>query len=195
MLAGLVCSRLCHDLVGPAGAVANGLELCSDLAMVESALEVIETTTDQLNRRLSFYRRAYGTGTGLTWDDAHNLIQRYVEGSRHVVTWVQGADAEDGRDDLRAKLVMNLVLCALAVLPSGGEVTVMAGREPSLSLKGKLGDIEPMPTAFRSADATLDDLSPREVQPYLTAILARDLGGNLTVDVTDVDSLVIAFLR
>ncbi|MBT6511040.1 MAG: hypothetical protein HOL02_11415, partial [Rhodospirillaceae bacterium] len=75
LLAGLICSRLCHDVVGPAGAIANGLELCADPEMVESALGVMRSTSDQLNRRLSFYRRAYGTGSGLTWDEAHELTQ------------------------------------------------------------------------------------------------------------------------
>ncbi|MBT5435056.1 MAG: histidine phosphotransferase family protein [Alphaproteobacteria bacterium] len=195
LLAGLICSRLCHDVVGPAGAIANGLELCADPEMVESALGVMRSTSDQLNRRLSFYRRAYGTGSGLTWDEAHELTQHYVEGGRHEIAWslIPAEAASPGEEGGHAKLVMNMVLCALSSLPAGGLCSVTAGIGPVVSVEGTLGDVDAMMLALASPDAMPDDLGPREVQPHLTGLLANDLGGSLMAVLDGADRLSITF--
>jgi len=179
LLSGLICSRLCHDLVGPAGAMANGLELCEDPAMVEAAMGLMQSTSDELNQRLAFFRRAYGTGGGLTWDEARDLTQRFLEGRRHQVTW-HASDGEDGEQEARlARLGMNLILCAVDALPTGGEIVLEAGTQPRIEASGNLGDLENLVAAFGSGERDWSSLTPRDVQPHWSAMLAAHAGGRI----------------
>ena len=61
-LSALLCTRLCHDLIGPAGAVVNGVELLTDLpgAVDEEVLELIRHSAGETTRRLKYFRVALG---------------------------------------------------------------------------------------------------------------------------------------
>ena len=60
----LLSSRLCHDLVGPAGAVHNGIELYEEMGPGEGAdaLKMVAASVEQLSARLGFFRLAFGLG-------------------------------------------------------------------------------------------------------------------------------------
>src|SRR3546814_5278082 len=62
----LVCSRLCHDLVGPVGAVNNGIELLEefDPSMADDVLPLLRNSARQAWRRLDFFRLAFGAAGG-----------------------------------------------------------------------------------------------------------------------------------
>jgi len=56
-------SRVCHDLVGPLGAVVNGLEVLEDerdAAMRADALKIVTSSANQALARLQFMRLAVG---------------------------------------------------------------------------------------------------------------------------------------
>ena len=62
-LSQLVCSRLCHDLVGAAGAVNAGLEILAEMGgLDDSAMALATNSGHELTRRLAFYRVAFGAG-------------------------------------------------------------------------------------------------------------------------------------
>ena len=63
--AGLLCARLCHDLLGPVGALGNGLELLAldqDPAMRRQTLELMTSSSAAVAAKLKFFRLAFGTG-------------------------------------------------------------------------------------------------------------------------------------
>jgi histidine phosphotransferase ChpT len=194
-LTGLLASRLCHDLVGPAGAIANGLELCEDAAMVESAMGLMKTTSSELNHRLAFYRRAFGTGSSLTWNEARALSQTFLAGRRHRLSWAveAEADARPPEEAVLARLAMNMVLCAVDVLPGGGEIVVETANGPRVEALGKQGDQATVTTAFKDAGPLPESLTPRDVQPFWTACLARRSGGRIFLEQGEDDRLVLEF--
>ena len=63
-LAALLCSRVCHDLSSPAGAIVNGLEVLEDKASDEEtktfALDLIKKSAKTASARLQFCRLAFG---------------------------------------------------------------------------------------------------------------------------------------
>src|SRR5215813_167191 len=61
-LAELLCTRLCHDLTGPIGAVNNGAEFLSEegFNLQGQAMELITSSAASAVARLQFYRLAYG---------------------------------------------------------------------------------------------------------------------------------------
>ena len=63
-LAALLCSRVCHDVISPVGAIANGLELIDDPEMDEetkqTALDMVRSSARTAAAKLKFCRIAFG---------------------------------------------------------------------------------------------------------------------------------------
>ena len=62
-LASLMCSRLCHDLMSPVGALNNGIELLvdeQDPEMREKCLELLAESAKASANKLKFFRLAFG---------------------------------------------------------------------------------------------------------------------------------------
>jgi len=128
----LLSSRLCHDLVGPAGAVHNGIELFEEMGPGEGvgALKVVATSGEQLLARLSFFRMAFGLG-GLSGKtpplaEARDLAQAFLEGGRITLNWPLeiGANMVQTISGPAVKLLLNVILVAIDVLPRGGVLTI-----------------------------------------------------------------------
>ena len=93
----LLCSRLCHDLAGPAGAVHNGVELLEELGGEDgAALGLVATSVEQLNGRLGFYRLAFGLGGAggrkPVLDEARDMARAFLSGGRTSLDWPDFAD-------------------------------------------------------------------------------------------------------
>ena len=89
-LAQLLCSRLCHDLAGPAGAIGNGLEMLMDDPGDAATRELLVESGGHLNRRLAFYRTAFGLRGGrpeMALDEARSLAGGYLAGGRTTLDW------------------------------------------------------------------------------------------------------------
>jgi histidine phosphotransferase ChpT len=60
-LAALLCSRVCHDIISPVGAIINGLEVLDEdngEDMKEFAFDLIRKSATQASAKLQFARRA-----------------------------------------------------------------------------------------------------------------------------------------
>jgi len=138
----LLSSRLCHDLVGPIGAVNSGLELLEegfDEGSGEGsgedgrALALVANSAVEATRRLAFFRIAFGLGAGTkgqaTLNEAGALASGYLEGGKVALDWPQ--DGPVGRPDPVkpnvVKVVLNMVLMAAESLPRGGKIGVSFG--------------------------------------------------------------------
>ena len=65
--ASLLCSRLCHDLLSPVGALNNGLELLADEhdpEMRQRCLELLAESAKASANKLKFFRLAFGAAGG-----------------------------------------------------------------------------------------------------------------------------------
>lgn len=61
LLTQLVYTRISHDLSSPAGAVYNGTELLTeDLSFATQAASLIQSSADNLMKRLRFFRQTFG---------------------------------------------------------------------------------------------------------------------------------------
>ena len=188
-LAGLICSRLCHDLVGPAGAVANGLELLADAGSEGEALKLTRHSSAQLIRRLAFFRRAYGTGDNLTWHEAREVAAGMLEGARHVLEW--RGEAAGGDEAAAARIVLNMVVCLMDATPLGARLAVTLGAEPAIAAEGEATRTGSLEAAIADPLASVAAISPREAQPYLTARLAHAAGFRLALEREDDERLTL----
>lgn len=127
--ASLLCSRLCHDLLNPVGALNNGIELLqdeTDADMREQCLALLADSARTSANKLKFYRLAFGSAGG--FDDLlpTHEIKAAVEGmfvgsGKVTVEWMI---AEERLDKLAAKILLNLALIGGEALPRGGVLTV-----------------------------------------------------------------------
>ena len=118
-LAAMLCSRVCHDLINPVGAIGNGLEVLADpsqAAMAEGAQELIANSAKHARAKLEFARLAYGASSTAGTD----FDTRECERVATLLFEIEKADLEWQVAPMllpkhKAKLLMNMVLIASMV--------------------------------------------------------------------------------
>jgi histidine phosphotransferase ChpT len=91
-VAELLCSRLCHELVSPVGAINNGVELIEEMGedMAEEAIALISHSAGQAARRLRLLRLAYGAAGGegaVGFADAQQAATAYFADGKISLDW------------------------------------------------------------------------------------------------------------
>ncbi len=186
----LMVSRVCHDLVGPLGAVVNGLEVLEDerdAAMREDALKLVASSANQALARIQFMRIAFGAagsaGAELDLGEIGRLVTGLLEGGKTTLDW-QVPKAYWPKD--WAKLLMNATLVGADCLPRGGAVTVTAsadGAAPSFKVRaaGAYARVsEEVEKALRGEQLS-GPVDARGIQPFLTHRLSRSVNAGLTL--------------
>ena len=189
----LLASRLCHDLVGPVGAVNNGLELLEDdfEEMGPEALKLAAESGARAARALQYFRFAYGMAgsrVGGQLEELRELAGNYFGGEKVRLSWPTEVPAGELPEDL-GKLLLNLLLLGAECLPLGGELALElqgGAGEGGLSVKVLAsGDRAALRDETRPAlapGATADELTPRNVQAFFTCKIAERMGGKLTLE-------------
>ena len=188
-LAALLASRLCHDVVGPVGAIINGIELIEEDDSEETramAFDLIRKSAAQASSRLQFARIAFGSagvsGTAIDLGYARELSEAFFDDEKITLLW------EAPRvlvEKTRAKLLMNLILVAQAAIPIGGTIRIaMTGEAENpgfcVEAEGLKARIPPDVPVLLSGRSESGEIDSRGVQIYLTGALARAAGLALT---------------
>ena len=132
-LASLLCSRLCHDLMSPVGALNNGIELLADETdpeMREKCLELLADSARASANKLKFFRLAFGAAGGFGEEIDTHEAEVALEGlfgpeRRIELGWVVG-DEKLPKDAV--KLLLNIAMLAGDALLRGGRLDVGAER-------------------------------------------------------------------
>jgi histidine phosphotransferase ChpT len=127
-LAALISSKICHDVIGPVGAIYNGLEILDeddDAQAKTYALDVIRNVTEQASARLQFARFAFGAagsaGAQIELSTAEQISRGLLGKGKHKLAW-RGIPGQMAKD--KVKLLLNLISAAITSLPRGGEIDV-----------------------------------------------------------------------
>ncbi|MEO6013183.1 MAG: histidine phosphotransferase family protein [Devosia sp.] len=185
-LAAMLCSRVCHDLINPVGAIGNGLEVLADPtqgAMAEGAQELIANSAKHARAKLEFARLAYGASSTAGTD----FDTRECERVARILFEIEKADL-DWQVPLillpkhKAKLLMNMLLIAAMSVPRGGlvkvEVSGAAGEEAfkftsTSDSEKRQRTLMPAGAEGLLSGAPEDGVDARGIQPFYTGILAR----------------------
>ena len=197
-LAALLCSRVCHDVISPVGAIANGLELIDDPEMdpetKETALDMVRSSARTAAAKLKFCRIAFGAagsaGALIDMGEAGEIAKAFVGEEKVKLEW--NAPREN-RPKQQVKLVLNMLLMAIAGIPRGGVVTVSVDGDRFTARA--VGDRAKVPDAIAQVlEGTLEltALDARLVQPYYAKQLARSAGLSLTMGLDGADVVVTA---
>jgi histidine phosphotransferase ChpT len=179
----LLAARLCHELIGPVAAIGNGAELLADEEpdFVKDAVTLVGESARKANRRLQFYRFAYGfTGGELAGLPPDRLARALFEESSVTCDYRQ---AVGGLALEWQKLACNMLAVGGDALPRGGSLVLdVEHGMPRLDGAGEgSGPAEPVRAALALA-TPLDELSSRTAGAYFTGSLAARLGRRIVVD-------------
>jgi histidine phosphotransferase ChpT len=179
-LAALLCSRVCHDLISPVGAIINGLEVMEEDKDEETktfALDLIKRSAGQACAKLQFCRLAFGAagsaGAQIELGDAEKAVRGLFEDGKTMIVW-QLARALVPKN--RAKLLLNMLLVAAGAIPRGGTLNVEAvDGGYRVTASGQNPRLAPA-VAELLAGSPAQAVDAHTIQPLYTGILARDCG-------------------
>ena len=187
--ASLLCSRLCHDMLSPVGALSNGLELLSDEKdpeMRRRCFELLEQSARISTDKLKFFRLAYGAAGGfgdeVPAQEPKELIQALVAANERIE--LQWAVSDDYLPKPAVKVLLNLAAIAIDALVRGGTLAVGAERRdgateiavraagPRVAFDASIG---------KALEGSLADseLSGRTAPAHMIRLLAEELGGGV----------------
>ncbi len=193
-LAALLCSRLCHDLISPVGAIINGLEVMEEDKDEETkvfALDLIKKSAGQASAKLQFCRLAFGAsgsvGAQIELGDAEKAARGLFEDGKTALAWnlPRALVAKN-----RAKLLLNMLMVASATIPRGGTLTAdPVGEGYRITARGLNARLAAT-TADLLAGIPAEAVNAHAIQPLYTGRLARDCGFGITARV-DGDRVVV----
>jgi histidine phosphotransferase ChpT len=189
-LAALLCSRVCHDIISPVGAINNGLELLDEGGSDEDAMNLIRTSARNASARLQFARIAFGAAgsAGMVIDtgDAEAVATAFLKNEKPEFTW-SGQRALLPKNYV--KLLLNMILVANAAIPRGGKIAVSlhdVDTRPRFVITSR-GPMLRVPARFlelHSGHIPEEAIDAHGVQPYYTLLLARDSGMTISIHAT-----------
>lgn len=188
-LASLLCSRLCHDLMSPVGALNNGIELLADEQdpdMREKCLELLADSARASANKLKFFRLAFGAAGGFGEEVDTHEAETALEGvfgpeRRIELGWV----VSDGKLPKGAvKLLLNLALLAGDALVRGGRLDVGAERrdeaiELVIRAEGERILLDPVLRDTLATGGSSGTVEPRAAGAWLAHSLAAEAGGSI----------------
>jgi histidine phosphotransferase ChpT len=183
-LAALLCSRVCHDVISPVGAIANGLELYDDPEMDEetkaTALDMVRSSAKTAGAKLKFCRIAFGAaGSAGALSEAGEVAKAFVGDEKVKLDWQA---PRENRPKQQVKLLLNMLLLALSGIPRGGTVTVSVNGDAfDVKAAGERAKISEPLSEVLAGKADLATLDARLVQPYYAKQLAHAAGLSLTM--------------
>lgn len=200
-MAQLLCTRLCHDMAGPVGAVSAGVELMgTDPSLIDDeTLSLLSGSAEAASRKLKFLRVAFGwAGSGSPPLDqvggffGDYLIATTGPSGGPTLTWPDKTSLDlvtAKLGDLDAQSMANIALLGLEVQPGcrtlsinagvqGGELTVSVFNKPSRETFREREDIANVIRDNESAAMT-----PQTVHAYLACQLFSQTSGRFVLEV------------
>jgi histidine phosphotransferase ChpT len=181
-LAALLCSRICHDLISPVGAIVNGIEVLDEDKDEETrtfALDLIKKSARQASAKLQFCRLAFGAagsaGAQIETGDAENAARGLLEDDKLKIAWNLPREL---RPKNQVKLLLNMMLIAAGAVPRGGTLTVEpieGGPGLRVTAVGLNARVTPT-TAELLVGSPSQAVDAHGIQPFYTGILARECG-------------------
>ncbi|MGE3247559.1 MAG: histidine phosphotransferase ChpT [Beijerinckiaceae bacterium] len=189
-LAALLCSKVCHDVISPVGAIVNGLELLEeekDPEMRNEAIGLIKRSAGTASAKLQFCRLAFGAagsaGASIDTGDAELVARNLLSDSRTIMKW-------DAPRLLlpknKVKLLLNMCLIGAAAIPRGGELAVtISGADDATALKveatGKTVRVAHGVDTLLRGEAEGGTIDAHGIQAYYTGLVARACGMDIAI--------------
>jgi len=191
-LAALLCSRVCHDVISPVGAIVNGLEVLEeekDESMRAFAEDLIRKSARQASARLQFARLAFGAagsaGAAIDLGDAAQIAKGFIEDDR-IKLAIEAPRVLLPKNQV--KLFLNLLMIATTAIPRGGQITALAKAEGErgdflISATGTSARIPPHVEGLLAQNRDGVTIDAHAIQPYYTGLIASEAGFQIALSI------------
>ncbi len=198
-LASLLCSRLCHDLMSPVGALNNGIELLADEQdpdMRDRCMDLLSESARATANKLKFFRLAFGAaggfGDAVDTKEALMALEGLLGGERKIqLDWMV---TDEKLSKGATKLLLNLALIAVDALVRGGRLDIgveknggveiaIRAEGPRIALDDSIRE-----TLLKGAESAVE---ARTAGAWLAHSLAAEGGGEIQLNRPSDDVLVI----
>lgn len=191
-LSALLCSRVCHDLISPVGAIGNGLEVLeddNDPSMREFALDLIRKSARTASARVQFARIAFGAsgsaGAAIDLADAEKLSRNMYADEKPELSW-SAPQALFPKN--KVKLLLNLVVIAATAIPRGGLIDVKVtgdGDAPEMVIRAKGSHARIPPHAEELIAGTPENgaIDSHGILAYYAGLVARAAAMTVTFSI------------
>ncbi|MDP8994807.1 MAG: histidine phosphotransferase family protein [Pseudomonadota bacterium] len=189
--ASLLCSRLCHDLLSPVGALNNGIELLADEhdpEMRARCLDLLGESARASANKLKFFRLAFGAAGGFADEVDTREARVAIEGlfggdGRIQLGWMID---EPAMSKSALKILLNLVLIAGDALVRGGRLDVGAERHEGgidivVRAEGSRIVLDPELVKVLRGEVDEEEIAPRAAAAWLVHCLVAEAGGEIQV--------------
>lgn len=189
-LAALLCSRVCHDVISPVGAIVNGLEVLDENNDEETrlfALDLIKKSAGQASAKLQFCRLAFGAagsaGAAIDTGDAEGVTRGLFGDDKIRLEWTVPRVLMPKN---LVKLILNLTMIAAGSIPRGGIVRVAtagAAEHPEIELRatGVNPRVHHALASLLAGEPEGNALDAHAIQPYFAGLVARQIGYQVTL--------------
>ena len=193
-LSALLCSRVCHDVISPVGAIVNGLEVLedeNDASMRDFALDLIRKSSRQASARLQFARLAFGAagsaGAAIDLGDAEQVARGMFQDDKIKLSWTAPRALLPKN---KVKLLLNLLVIATSAVPRGGTIDVAVTGEGDasefvLTSAGTHARIPPHVEELLAGSPETGTVDAHAIQPYYTGLIARAAGMKVSLRLED----------
>lgn len=189
--ASLLCSRLCHDLLSPVGALNNGIELLADEhdpEMRARCLDLLAESARSSANKLKFFRLAFGAAGGFGDEVDTREARAAIEGlfggdGRIRLGWMVD---EPTMSKAALKVLLNIVLIAGDSLVRGGSLDIGAekhdnGLDIVVRAEGPRIVLDPELRDVLVGKTDEDEVAPRAAAAWLAQALVQEGNGRLQV--------------
>ena len=203
-LATLLCSRLCHDLVSPIGALNNGVEVLEEetsASIRKEALALLSESARAAIGKLLFFRVAFGVATGFGSEISLREVKQAASGlfanSRIRLDWSPEHDANAQLAKPAAKLLLNFVMIAGEALIRGGSIaprfeTAGAATTIAVTAKGQGVQLHESIATALAGRLRAEDIEVRTAQPWYACQIANQCGGHIDVAHSNPETIVFS---
>ena len=200
-LSALLCSRVCHDIISPVGAIINGLEVLDDDEnndMEDYAFELIRKSAKQASAKLQFARLAFGAagsaGAEIDLGDAEQVAVAFLDGEKPEFTWNSRREILPKN---KVKLILNLVMISIGAVPRGGSINVdidpdRENLQVTITCSGPAARIPNHAPDLIAGRGGENGIDAHAVQPYYAGLLAKECGMQVQFELAGEDVIIKA---
>jgi histidine phosphotransferase ChpT len=200
-LAALLCSRVCHDLISPVGAIVNGIEVLEEEKDEETkqfALDLIKKSARTASAKLQFCRIAFGAagsvGAQIDTGDAETITRGFLEDEKTRIAWSVPRSLLPKN---QVKLLLNMMIIAAQAIPRGGQMSVdPAGSGETTGFTVRVTGLNArVPQAIPpllTGEGGAETVDAHRIQPFYAGLLAKECGLTLTMTANEDGVLVSA---
>lgn len=188
----LMCSKFCHDLAAPIGAISIGLEMLDEDPSPDSPQSLLLHSVQSAMNKLELIRCLSGYATHAnrpTLSETRAVLDKCIDPEKTKINWL--ADISESINGTPARLYVALIMLSADALPRGGEITL--NKDYTLTVTGSMVKYPDSVISAIRGDIDIKSIDSRSVIGYFIRTLAQQLDTQVLFEFAKPNLVIIKF--